>query len=106
MSSDFISVINVNQLAEDAIKQVTVVGRSILLIKHTDKVYAIISRCPHMGCSLAMGKLKEYIITCPCHGWSFDIRNGEYQDNKAIKLTTFECKVEDGEVLVKPFDDF
>ncbi len=106
MSSEFISAINVDQLTEDTIKPVTVMGRSILLIKHADQVYGFTSRCPHMGCNLDGGKFKDYIITCPCHGWSFDIRNGEYQANKAIKLTMFECKVENGEVWVKPFADF
>jgi nitrite reductase/ring-hydroxylating ferredoxin subunit len=106
MESGFVSVTNVSNLAEDTIKPVTVLGRSILLIKHAGQVFAITSKCPHMGCGLATGKLKEYIITCPCHSWSFDIRNGEYQANKAIKLATYECKVENGQVFVKPFDDF
>jgi nitrite reductase/ring-hydroxylating ferredoxin subunit len=106
MSSDYISVIKADELLENTVKSVTVVGRNILLIKQGGQVYAIASRCPHMGCSLATGKLKEYIITCPCHGWSFDIRNGQYQTNKAIVLATYECKVEDGQVFVKSFDDF
>jgi len=106
MGSDYISVIKADEIKEDSMKLVTVVGRSVLLIKHGEAVYGITSRCPHMGCSLATGKLKEYIITCPCHDWSFDVRNGEYQNNKAIKLMTHECKIENGEVYVKLFDDF
>lgn len=106
MSEGFISAINVQELEEDVIKQVTVLGRSVLLIKHGGKIFAVNSRCPHMGCSLATGKLSGYILTCPCHGWSFDIRNGEYQLQKAIKLETFEVKIEDGQVLVKALADF
>ena len=106
MSSDFIPAVRVDELKEDTIKPVTVMGRSVLLIKHDGQVYGIISRCPHMGCLLANGKLKDYIVTCPCHGWSFDIRNGQYQSNKAIVLMTHECKVENGQVYVKLFDDF
>ena len=106
MGSDYIPVIKADEIKEDSMKLVTVVGRSVLLVKHGDQVYGISNPCPHMGCSLAGGKLKEYIVTCPCHGWSFDIRNGQYQNNKAIKLMTYECKIEKGEVYRKLFDDF
>ncbi len=106
MSSDYIPVIGVEALQEGTIKPVTIIGRSALLIKRGDKVFGLASRCPHMGCSLIDGKLKDYILTCPCHGWSFDIRNGQYQSNKAIVLMTFECKVENGQVYVRLFDDF
>jgi nitrite reductase/ring-hydroxylating ferredoxin subunit len=106
MSVDYVPVIKAEELKEGIIKPVTIVGRSALLILRGDKVFGVASRCPHMGCSLANGKLNDYIITCPCHGWSFDIRNGQYQSNKAIVLMTFECKVENGQVYVKLFDDF
>ncbi|MCW4024389.1 MAG: Rieske (2Fe-2S) protein [Candidatus Bathyarchaeota archaeon] len=106
MSSDFVSVIKADELEEGKIKQATLVGRNILLMKVNGKVYGTASRCPHMGCLLAGGQLKEYILTCPCHGWSFDIRNGQYQNNKAIILATYECKEENGQVYVKMFDDF
>jgi len=106
MSSEFVWAIKENDLAENTIKQVSVVGRTILLIKRERQVYALTSRCPHMGRDLSNGKLVDNILVCPCHNWSFDITNGEYQTNKAIKLLTFECKVENGEVYVKPFDNF
>lgn len=106
MSDQFVSVIKANELVEDTIKQVTVLGRNILLVKREGQVYALGSKCPHMGCDLTRGKLNENILVCPCHGWSFDVRNGEYQANKNIKLATYECKVENGEVFVKPFNDF
>jgi nitrite reductase/ring-hydroxylating ferredoxin subunit len=104
--SEFVSVIKESELLEDTIKQVNALGRNVLLIKREGKVYAIGSRCPHMGCDLTRGSLRENILVCPCHGWSFDVTNGEYQANKHIKLATFECKTENGEVKVKPLDDF
>ncbi len=106
MSNQFVPVIKTNELPEDTIKQVTALGKNILLIKREGQVYALGSRCPHMGCELTRGKLNENILVCPCHGWSFDVRNGEYQANKHIKLQTFELKIENGEVYVNPFDDF
>ncbi len=106
MSSQFVWAIRSDDLKENTIKTVTVVGRNILLIKREGNVYAVASRCPHMGCDLSKGQLKDNILICPCHFWSFDITNGEYQSNKAIKLLTFDCKIENGDVYVRPFKDF
>jgi len=48
-----------------------------------------------------MGKLKEYFVVCPCHGQSFDVRNGQHQITKETALTCYECKIENGKIYVK-----
>ena len=102
---NFVVALDENEIKEDSMKLVSVAGRDILLAKHAGQVFAVSNRCPHVGCSLAMGKLKEYIVTCPCHGRSFDIRNGQYQTSKQIELTSYECKTENGKIYVKTLDD-
>jgi nitrite reductase/ring-hydroxylating ferredoxin subunit len=107
MDNDYVALMKETDIVEGTVKPATLVGRNILLIKSGGQIFGVASRCPHMGCQLAGGKLKGYILTCPCHGWSFDIRNGQYQDNKAILLATYECKVENGQIYVKKaFDDY
>lgn len=106
MSQNFTLAFNFDQLAENEIKLVKLNSISMVLIRRNNEIFALNSRCPHMGCSFANGTLKDYILTCPCHGWSFDIRNGEYQVNKNIKLETFETKVENGQILVKAVSEF
>lgn len=102
---DFVPAIGEGELKEGSMKLVNVAGRSILLARQNGQVYGVSNRCPHMGCSLANGTLKEYIVTCPCHGWSFDIRTGEYQKAKQIKLMTYECKIQEGKIHVKLLGD-
>jgi len=102
---NFIVALDENDLKEDSMRLVKVAGQSILLAKHANQVFGVSNQCPHMGCSLANGKLKEYIVTCPCHGWSFDIRNGQYLTANQIKLTCYECKIENGKIHVKILDD-
>lgn len=101
---DFVLATEEENIPEDSMKLVNVAGRSILLARHESKVYGVSNRCPHMGCSLSNGKLKDYTVICPCHSWNFDIRNGQYQYNKAIALMTYECKIEDGKIFVKMMD--
>ena len=53
-----------------------------------------------MGGPLGHGKLEGCVVTCPWHGWQYDVRTGENEFDRAIKLETYEVVVEDGEVKV------
>ena len=53
-----------------------------------------------MGGPLGHGKLAGCVLTCPWHGWQYDVRTGENEFDRALKLETYEVVVEDGEVKV------
>jgi 3-phenylpropionate/trans-cinnamate dioxygenase ferredoxin subunit len=42
---------------------------------------------------------------CPCHGWKFDVRNGEYQEIPQVKLELYRCKIENGKIQVEIKND-
>jgi len=65
-----------------------------------DGFYASQGHCLHMGGPLGHGKLAGCILTCPWHGWQYDVRTGENEFDRALKLETYEVVVEDGEVKV------
>lgn len=75
-------------------------GNKVLLLRKGGNFFAMSNKCPHMGCSLSKGTLKEYVIKCPCHDWRFDIRSGEFIDAKEIKLQVYETRIVDGSVFV------
>jgi 3-phenylpropionate/trans-cinnamate dioxygenase ferredoxin subunit len=53
-----------------------------------------------MECPLSKGTLEGYVIKCPCHGWKFDIRNGEFLDATEIKVPIYETSLMEGSVFV------
>jgi nitrite reductase/ring-hydroxylating ferredoxin subunit len=101
LSEDFIPSIPEEELPEGSMKLVTAVGRKILLLRRGSEVFGVSNRCPHLGCSLSNGAFKNYSIICPCHSWSFDIRTGQYIEAKQITLRTYNCKIEDGKILIQ-----
>ena len=102
---DFVPVLQENELPEGSMKVVSVEGLPILLVKLHDQIFAVSNRCPHMGCSLSGGTIKGYIITCPCHDWRFDLRTGQYEDVKEIKLTIYKWRIESGKICIKLEED-
>ena len=102
----FVQVLDETELQEGSMKLVTVEGIPVLLVKVHGQIFAIDNRCPHMSCGFSGGSLDGYVIICPCHDWRFDLRTGEYEEEKEMKLTKYEWKIESGKILVKVDDDY
>jgi nitrite reductase (NADH) small subunit len=62
--------------------------------------YATQSQCLHLKGPLGDGDLDGPVVTCPWHGWQYDVRTGENEFDRALQLATFEVVVEDGDVKV------
>jgi phenylpropionate dioxygenase-like ring-hydroxylating dioxygenase large terminal subunit len=63
-------------------KQITLLGEKIVLIrdgvKNKGAAYALKDRCPHRGVPLSEGNQQfPGTISCPYHGWTFDLATGE-----------------------------
>ncbi|KAL3457665.1 hypothetical protein BJX64DRAFT_268428 [Aspergillus heterothallicus] len=75
----------------------------VLVFKYKGKIYAIDHQCPHSSFPLSQGNLFDIEdfgitlstgITCPKHGWSFDIISGK-ADRGNYKLKIWEVQLRD-----------
>lgn len=53
------------------------------------------SRCPHEGNDIALAALDGNTLSCPRHGWRFDVRSGACTQGQR-PLQALECRVADG----------
>lgn len=65
-------------------------------------VHAIDDLCPHVADSLAQGHLAGCIVTCPGHGWRFDVRSGASPDFDGVRVRRHHVVVEDDVVYLQP----
>jgi nitrite reductase (NADH) small subunit len=78
-----------------------VAGDRIVAVFQVDgEFYALDGICPHAGGPLAKGELQGCIVTCPWHGWQFDISTGQHQLTPRIQQATLPVTIEDGDVFV------
>ena len=90
-----------SELRDDAGLHVVAEGQSLALFRVDGRCYAIANACPHMGGPLCEGPLKDHVVTCPWHGWKWDVRTGENVRNPRLrKVACFPVTVEDGEVFI------
>ena len=97
----FVPSIKEGELAEGKMRAIRLKGKPILLARVGGQVYAVSNLCPHAGCTFQGGVLAGYILMCPCHGWKFDVRNGQYLEIPQVKLECFRCKTENGKINVE-----
>jgi nitrite reductase/ring-hydroxylating ferredoxin subunit len=74
--------------------------RELALFNVAGTFYATQHECLHLKGPLGRGELHTCVITCPWHGWQYDVRTGENEFDRAIVLETFDVVVEDGEVKI------
>lgn len=55
---------------------VRVGGQRIALFQVDGEVIAVDDQCPHAGGPVGLGEVAEGVVTCPLHGWAFDLRSG------------------------------
>jgi nitrite reductase/ring-hydroxylating ferredoxin subunit len=74
----WIKVLSRADLPEGSRQLVEAAGRDILLVHHNGHIYAVASRCPHLGASLARGELTgDNAIICSRHRSAFDLETGD-----------------------------
>jgi nitrite reductase (NADH) small subunit len=83
------------------------VGQRELALSNVDGVFHAMSGiCPHQGGSMGDGFLEGHRLTCPLHGWVFDVRTGEAAEPlQPGRLNVYPTRVENGEVWVDVPED-
>src|SRR5207302_8394110 len=75
-------------------------GRLLALFNVDGTFYALDNTCLHRGGPVGEGDLDGTIVTCPWHGWEYDVRTGANTINPAARLKTYEVRVEGDDILV------
>ena len=96
----FRSVARVDEIPPGTIAALQVDGEDIAVANVGGEFFATQGHCLHLQGPLGEGRLEGPVLSCPWHGWQYDVRTGENEFDRAIQLQTYPVKVEDGEVKV------
>ena len=93
---------NVNDFAPGLGKLVEAEGNQIALFNVDGTLYAINDVCSHAGGPLSEGALAGYIVTCPNHGSTFDVRTGQNIGPPArTPVASYKVVVQESDVFVE-----
>jgi len=73
----------------------------IAVFQHDGRFHAISNVCNHKGGPLCEGRMRDEFVTCPWHGWRFDVCTGVSPVIPTAKVEKVECVVEGNDIKVK-----
>jgi nitrite reductase/ring-hydroxylating ferredoxin subunit len=96
----FVPVARVEDVPPGTVAHVRAGDEEIAVANVDNEFYATQGHCLHLQGPLGKGELEGAVLTCPWHGWQYDVRTGLNEFEHAIELRTYEVRVEDGEIQV------
>jgi len=81
-------------------KEVVIGDRLIAVYNVDGEFHALDGICPHAGGPLGDGALTGNVVTCPWHGWQFDVTTGKHCLSSQIRQSCYPCRTEGDDVLI------
>ena len=82
-------------------KRVEVDGEPVAVFNIGGKFYAIHDTCVHRGGPLNEGTIEGTVVTCPWHGWEYDVAAGKCVTNPSAKIACYTVKVQGADIVVE-----
>jgi nitrite reductase/ring-hydroxylating ferredoxin subunit len=96
----FVRAVASTEIPVGTIKEVDVAGKILALANVGGEFHAINNTCLHRGGPLGEGMLEGKIVTCPWHGWQFDVTTGKVVQNPTVAVACYPTELRAGEVFV------
>lgn len=96
----YVRIAKISEIAPGTIREVQAEGKTLAVANVDGKFYAISNTCIHRGGPLGQGSLVGRLVTCPWHGWSYDVSTGTASHNQAAGVASYPVEVRGEEVFV------
>ena len=87
-------------LAEGQAREVVVGDRVIAVFRWEGQWFAMDGMCAHQGGPIAEGEVEHGCVTCPWHGWQYELASGIQTINRQPLQETFELREIDGKIEI------
>ncbi len=97
----FVRAAKMGDVPPGTIREFQVESKAIALANVDGQFHAIDNTCIHRGGPLADGPLEGTVVTCPWHGWEYDVRTGKVGQNPTAGVDCYPVEVRGDEIFVK-----
>lgn len=104
MPHTFVAVGRIDEFEPGRGKMAVVNGRHVAVFRLGDEFFAIDNLCLHRGGPLCDGQIDNDVVTCPWHGWSYEIRTGTMVQDPRVGVSKHDVRVDDDRVSVRLTD--
>jgi nitrite reductase (NADH) small subunit len=97
----FVRAAAASEIPVGTIKEVNVGGTAVALANIAGTYHAINNTCLHRGGPLGQGQLQGVAVTCPWHGWQYDVTTGKLVMNAAVAVKTYVLDVRGEDIWIE-----
>jgi nitrite reductase/ring-hydroxylating ferredoxin subunit/Fe-S cluster biogenesis protein NfuA len=83
----------ISEIPEGAVRSTTIGGEPVLLSRNGASVTCFQNACAHLGLPIHDGEIENGIITCPHHGFQYDLSSGECLTAPEVQLQSHAVRV-------------
>jgi nitrite reductase/ring-hydroxylating ferredoxin subunit len=99
-ASNWVEVAESGAVTEGTAIEVVVEGRILAIFRQQGRIYVLDGMCAHQGGPIASGQVAHGCVTCPWHGWQYELATGIQTINRQPLQETFQVRERDGRVEV------
>jgi nitrite reductase/ring-hydroxylating ferredoxin subunit len=92
---------NAADVPEGAGRQFDAGGRPVAVFRLGGALFAMDGTCLHRGGPVGEGVVADGVVTCPWHGWRFEVRSGRCVNVPGRGLACLPVREEGGRILVE-----
>jgi nitrite reductase/ring-hydroxylating ferredoxin subunit/uncharacterized membrane protein len=100
--ADWTAIADDGDVSEGRPTRVVMNGTQLVLVRQGERLYALSSRCSHLGGPLQDGEVKGTTITCPWHYSTFDLKDGSVVTGPARSpQPAYDVRTREGRIEVR-----
>jgi nitrite reductase/ring-hydroxylating ferredoxin subunit/Fe-S cluster biogenesis protein NfuA len=100
-ASNWLDAGALEDIPEEGVRTLTIGGEKVLLSRRGTMVTCFHNACAHLGFPIHDGDVADGIITCPHHGFQYDLSSGECLTAPEVALQSHAVRVTGSQVEVR-----
>jgi nitrite reductase/ring-hydroxylating ferredoxin subunit len=98
ISDHWVTVAQSSAIVDGKAIEVVVNELIIAIFRSEGNLYALDGMCAHQGGPIADGEVKASCVTCPWHGWQYELATGIQTINRNPLQQVYQVRERDGDV--------
>lgn len=90
-----------HEVPENGLRALDIGGQKVVLFRRGPAITCFQNACAHLGLEIDAGVVKDGVVTCPHHGFRYDLASGECLTTPEVRLHAHAVRVIDGRVDVR-----
>lgn len=96
----FLRATKKDEIPPGTIQEFQLNGKTVAIANVDGNLFAISNVCLHRGGPLGQGELEGKVVTCPWHGWQYDVTTGKVTMNPAVGVESYPVEIRGEDIFV------